>query len=391
LLGDKWDSLIKDYIIGLPEEEEIALYNHTCFEHPAPHNTYLKHIWGSELIENRYFSFLVSDAPYMTGPAAEFKPHKIYGRHMGPEWDDALRKYWRMRDHVRSVRQTSTALQKRMPERFPGPNPWLQYYDSRRDDSEEGKKKRVYVPKPKLRILPPRPPPVRPKRRRMPSDLGPEFPASAPLRTNHPPTLPPAIGTSRKEMENALESVELAGARAAYNVATPDFDKDELDELVPDDELSDEDEKDSGEKDASGSDDDDKDAAVTLPQQQQRDEGHAIPEQRRDSGGSHMVVGGGKGKEPEQNFYTQPGIDKVLDLPPLPPLPLFCPPISSSEPPQPPPSPRPQTLSLPPSSGERKRKFRVIDLDADPDLDEEDYDSDDDSENDEDDESDEGR
>ena len=335
MLGDEWDAKIERYIYGLPEEEEMAFWFYTCFEHPNSHSTWHKHIWCSQLIENRYFSFSVSDHTDMTDSAASFRPRQIYGRAMEAEWDEALVEYWRMREHVHGVRKTSAAMQKDMPERFPDPDPLLKYYDSRQylsDEVKEKQRQQQQAPKTKLKILPPR----KPKRRRRPSD-----PEDVPKRI--PGIHRPIRDRSGKSVGSPLESIELAITRAACKEATPEaFDNDDLDELVPNDELWNEDEKDS-EEDAEYSDDEEE----TVPPSRPSEKAQADPEQRRDSGGSDINVSGEgmSGREDRQSFYTQPGIDKLLDLPPLPPLPQMRQPAprpSSSALPPAPPSPRPQ-------------------------------------------------
>jgi hypothetical protein len=429
--GLGWDAIIERFICAMPQEEEMYFWFFTCFKHPEPHSTLEKYVWGSELISNRYFAFFVSDAACKLASAADFTPRRLKGWEMGPEWDAALSEYWRMSAHISRVRRTSARLQREMPGRFPGPDPLLKFYDSKRDAEDEEQPEQ---PKQKLKIILPPPPLTKPKRRRRPSDPEPGFDAWMARRRNLPPSLPPSLppaanATGGKVFAQPLESQALATARALYRESTPEsFDDDDLDELVPDEQLSNEDEGDS-EEDAEYSDDDEYDEdeadnmrfAMLLSKREQADR-----EQRRDSGGGDGDSDGGVGPAPKEekkeNQTTGPPLETyriaglhlpVLDsgkspspsiLMPPPPRPssLMLPPPSPRPssaalpqppqtprpspsqlmpPPPPPPPPRPAPPAFPPVvPGRKKRKFRVIDLDADPDLDEDSDSSDDEEE-----------
>jgi hypothetical protein len=332
----------------MPEAEEMVFWLVTCFTHPLPHHTYIKYIWGSELVENRYFSFLISEPTHIVaGSASDYKPRKVYGWDMGPEWDEVLREYWIMRDYVRGVRKASAGLSEAVPGRFPGPDPLLKIYDS----GGVGKKYNVQPePQKKLKLLlPPCPPTIKPKWRRRPSDPEPLIP----LRRNNAPALPPTANPSgRKVYTQPIESQALANARALYKEVTPDFfDDDDLDELVPDNQLRDRNGHDS-EEDADGSDDDDyvRDEdedmcrAIQLSKQDQADR-----ERRRDSGGGDVntaVAGPAPKEEKDQTSsyrYPQPETNRLAGLP----FPVATS-IESSPPSMPPPpSPRPSSSGSP--------------------------------------------
>jgi hypothetical protein len=330
----------------LPEEEEIAFWDRFCWKHPRPHGTWNPKVWGSELIANRYFSFLVSDSTLVTDSAADFRPKKVYGFDMGPEWNQALAWYWGMRDNVQGVRKTSESLKRTLPlpERYPGPDPLIEYYDSKRNVKDD----RQPEPKKKLKILLPPPPTTKPKRRRRPGDPGPLVPISMELRRNAP-SLPPSASTSGGNMSSQpLESEALATAKALYREATKNLqdrqlsaeDKDALaaaqtlyraaNRSVPDGSLSDQEELNSddegwysSDEDAENSDENEDDvelrramvrSLLDLPD----------PEQRRDSGGN-VVDDGGVGPAPkaEKEEDQKPYID----------IPMYRPPGNSMPPP----------------------------------------------------------
>lgn len=343
MIGPKWDAVIERYIIDLPEEVEMDLLYTTCFNHPAPHSTFEKHIWGSELVSNRYFAFFVSDSNCKLTSAAEYRPRRFYGWAMGGEWDAALQKYWKMRRHARGVKETSAQLQDEMPDRFPGPDPWLKYLDSEQDVGSS-------EPKKKLKVILPPPPTTRPKRRRRPSDPAPGFDAWLSRRRNLPFSLPPSLplaanSSGGKVLTQPLESQALANARALYREATPElFDDDDLDELVSEDRFHDEDKGDS-EEDAKYSDEDiDEDEnmrlAIKLSKQDQ-----AERERRRDSGGSDVDAGVGPAPKEEKEIQPSSGDNKMAGLP-------FPTSNSGKSPPQPselsPQLPRPSSSMLPP-------------------------------------------
>jgi hypothetical protein len=307
MLGPEWDAIIERFICAMPEEEEMYFWLFTCFKHPEPHSTLEKYIWGSELISNRYFAFFVSDSACKLASAADFTPRRLYGWGMGPEWDGALKEYWTMSAHISRLRRTSARLQREMPGRFPGPDPLLEYYDSKGNTEDEDEdEEQPGPPKQKLKIILPPPPLTKPKRRRRPSDPEPGFDALLARRRNLPPSLPPSLPpraantSGGKVFTQPLESEALATARALYRESTPEpFDDDDLDELVPDDQHR-EDEYDS-EEDAEYSDEDeDVRRAMLLSKKEQADF-----EQRRDSGGGDGGDDGGVGPAPKEKKENQ--------------------------------------------------------------------------------------
>jgi hypothetical protein len=336
----------------LPEEEEMAFWDRFCWKHPAPHSTWNPKVWGSELLANRYFSFLVGDSTLVTVSAADFRPKKVYGFDMGPEWNEALAFYWRMRDTVQGVRKTSESLKRALPlpERYPGPDPLLEYYDSKRNVKDDSKPE----PKKKLKLLlPPPPSTTKPKRRRRPGDPGPVVPISTEFRRNAP-SLPPSASTSGGKVNSQpLESEALATAKALYREATRKLsdrqlsvaDADALaaattlyrsaNRFVPD--YDSDDDLYSSDEDAENSDEDEDDvelrramvrSLLDLPD----------PEQRRDSGGG-VVDDGGVGpapKEEKQEDQKKPDTRPKIDIP------MYRPPATSMPPP---PSRRPSSTA----------------------------------------------
>ena len=418
MLGPRWDAVIERYSRDLSEEDKRDLWFFTCFMHPAPHSTFHKHIWGSELISNRYFLFFVSDAACPLTSAAEYRPRRFYGWSMGGEWDDALQEYWSMRDYTWKLRRSSARLQRELPDQFPGPDPLLKFYDSKRNGKQPEQKQ-------KLRLIPPPPPTTRPKRRRRPSDPEPLLPKSMSQRRDAPSLPPTAANTSGgKVYTQPLESDALARARALY-------------ESVPEDQRYDENDYDSDDEDAEYSDDDeyDEDRRLRLAMLQSKFE-QEERERRRDSGGGDANADAGVGPAPKEEKEDKPSspppkMNRIAGLPSpvvdsiespqassmLPPpsprpssltLPPPSPRPSSAALPQPPPSPQPQLSQLPPlplfrplpspsstqpaplalsqvvPTERKKRKFRAIDLDTDPDLDGDSDDEDEDEDGDED-------
>ena len=329
----------------------MAFWDRFCWKHPAPHSTWNPKVWGSELLANRYFSFLVGDSTLVTDSAADFRPKKVYGFDMGPEWDEALAFYWRMRDTVQGVRKTSESLKRALPlpERYPGPDPLLEYYDSKRnvkDDSEPEPKKKLKL------LLPPPPPTTKPKRRRRPGDPGPVVPISTEFRRNAP-SLPPSGSTSHGKVDSLpLESEALAAARALYREATRKLsdrqlsvaDADALaaattlyraaNRFVPD--YDSDDGLYSSDEDAENSDEDEDDvelrcamvrSLLDLPD----------PEQRRDSGGDVVDDDDGVGPAPKEELeedWKKPDTRPKIDIP------MYRPPATSMPPP---PSRRPSS------------------------------------------------
>jgi hypothetical protein len=382
MLGSRWDALIERFICAMPAGEETYFWFFTCSKHPEPHSTLEKYVWGSELISTRYFAFFVSDAACKFASAADFKPRRLYGWDMGPEWDAALGDYWRMSAHVSRVRRVSARLQREMPGRFPGPDPLLKFYDSKRsaeDEDEDEERPGPPKQKQKLKIILPPPPLTKPKRRRRPEDPEPGFDAWLARRRGLPPSLPPSLPSPAaantsggKVFTQPLESQALTTARALYRESTPEFfDDDDLDELVQDEQLSNEDESDS-EDDAEYSDDDEYDEdshepcdedenmrrAILLSKTEQADR-----EQRRDSGGDDGGVGPAPKEEKKEDQTTDPPppeTNRIAGLPfpvldsgksPTPSMLMPPPPLprpSSSM--LPPPSPRPSSSMLPPPS-----------------------------------------
>jgi hypothetical protein len=135
LRSEKWDRKIEEYWLHNAAEEAFLAYVYHLDPHPTA--TYVNYVWGADLEDNRHFVFYVSDSRDLA--CEEFKPRYVAGDDLGPEWDNALVRYWRGRDHVREMRRVS----RRLTESGVEPLLWLEEQnDSSRglysDDDEEG-------------------------------------------------------------------------------------------------------------------------------------------------------------------------------------------------------------------------------------------------------------
>lgn len=78
---------------------------------PCPTPTYIPHVWGCELEENRSFGFWVLDYRDL-GAEEPFKPRFVDGEKLGPEWDGALARFWRERERVEAMKRVSGEMER---------------------------------------------------------------------------------------------------------------------------------------------------------------------------------------------------------------------------------------------------------------------------------------
>jgi hypothetical protein len=60
------------------------------------------------LEDNRQFVFYVSDSQDLA--KENFKPRYVEGEELGTEWDGAIARYWRERDHVEEMKRVNANL-----------------------------------------------------------------------------------------------------------------------------------------------------------------------------------------------------------------------------------------------------------------------------------------
>lgn len=113
-----WDVKIENYWFNNADEE--AYLGYVYHRDPHPVATYIPYVWGSELEDNRTFSFFVSDSSDLA--QKDFKPRFVSGEELGEEWDEALARFWRERDLVEEMKR----VEKRMAEMGIAPLPWLE-------------------------------------------------------------------------------------------------------------------------------------------------------------------------------------------------------------------------------------------------------------------------
>lgn len=78
---------------------------------PRPTPTYIPHVWGCELDENRSFGFWVSDHRDL-GAEEPFRPRFVDGEKLGVEWDGALARFWRERERLEAMKRVSGEMER---------------------------------------------------------------------------------------------------------------------------------------------------------------------------------------------------------------------------------------------------------------------------------------
>lgn len=119
--GPRWDEAIERFWQGNEKEEEYMSV--VYFRNPDERETFIPVVWGSEVIDNRVLRFLVSGPDSLD--SRDWRPRKVLGSDLGPEWDEALERYWNERIGMQEFRYRSFELRKQGV----GPSQWLDEID----------------------------------------------------------------------------------------------------------------------------------------------------------------------------------------------------------------------------------------------------------------------
>lgn len=132
--SNEWDVKIESFWQNNDNEETFFGLVYHLDPHPTP--TYIPHVWGCELEENRTFAFWVSDQRDLGSKEEPFKPRFVAGEDLGVEWDGALARFWRERERVEEMKRVSEEMER---SGF-GALKWLEKQDaSGRELDEHGK------------------------------------------------------------------------------------------------------------------------------------------------------------------------------------------------------------------------------------------------------------
>jgi hypothetical protein len=128
----EWDVKIESFWQANDDEE--AFFGFVYHRDPRPTPTYVPHVWGCQLEENRTFRFWITDHRDL-GSEEPFTPRSVAGEDLGAEWDETLARFWRERERVEEMKRVAGELEKCG---F-GALTWLQEQDaSGRESDEEG-------------------------------------------------------------------------------------------------------------------------------------------------------------------------------------------------------------------------------------------------------------
>lgn len=105
----EWDVKIESFWQANDAEEAFFGFVYHRDPHPTP--TYIPHVWGCELEENRTFRFWVSDHRDV-GSEEPFEPRLVEGEDLGEEWGKALARFWRERERVEEMKRVAGELEK---------------------------------------------------------------------------------------------------------------------------------------------------------------------------------------------------------------------------------------------------------------------------------------
>lgn len=125
-----WDAKIEAFWQANDDEEAFLRYAYHRDLRPRP--TYVPHVWGCELEENRTFAFWVSDSRDL-GAREPFEARFVGGEELGVEWDGALARFWRERERVEELRRVAGKVKGRF-----GRLAWLETQNAESDGKEGG-------------------------------------------------------------------------------------------------------------------------------------------------------------------------------------------------------------------------------------------------------------
>ncbi|KAM0706552.1 hypothetical protein Q7P35_005879 [Cladosporium inversicolor] len=108
-LSADWDAKIEAFWQANDDEE--SFFGLVYHRDPRPTPTYIPHVWGCELEENRSFGFWVSDYRDL-GAEEPFRPRYVDGEKLGAEWDGALARFWRERERVEAMKRVSGEMER---------------------------------------------------------------------------------------------------------------------------------------------------------------------------------------------------------------------------------------------------------------------------------------